>query len=157
MAALSRFIGRRGIPESVSSDNGTTFQGAARDLKDLYKFLDDKKTQGVISEYCAKDQIRWSFSPPRAPHFGGLWEAGVRIMKAQLHKVLPPHLLTYEQLSTILIDVEAILNSRPTLPIDSTDPDGPNALTAGHFIIQRPLKSLPTATETLAVCADGIW
>ncbi len=148
MAALSRFIGRRGIPESVNSDNGTTFQGAARDLKDLYKFLDDKKTQGAISEYCAKDQIRWSFSPPRAPHFGGLWEAGVRIMKAQLRKVLPPHLLTYEQLSTILIDVEAILNSRPILPIDSTDPDGPNALTAGHFIIQRPLKSLPTATDS---------
>ncbi len=61
-------------------------------------------------------------------------------MKAQLRKVLPPHLLTYEQLSTIPIDVEAILNSRPILPIDSTDPDGPNALTTGHFIIQRPLK-----------------
>ncbi len=44
LAAFSHFVGRRGIPESVRSDNGTTFHGANRELKEFYKFLENKQT-----------------------------------------------------------------------------------------------------------------
>ncbi|XP_011858471.1 PREDICTED: uncharacterized protein LOC105556028 [Vollenhovia emeryi] len=73
LAALNRFIARRGICSQMLSDNGTNFVGAARELKEIYEFLEKegKKMQSAL----AQRKIAWSFIPPRAPHFGGSWEA----------------------------------------------------------------------------------
>ena len=48
------------------------------------------------------------------------------------------------ELTTLLAEAESILNSRPLWPLHSTDPEDPLVLTAGHFLIGRPLKSPPT-------------
>lgn len=72
LAALRRFTARRGISSRIMSDHGTNFKGAARELAEIYQFL--KKEQQIITNYLAKQNIKWSFIPPRSPHFGGLWE-----------------------------------------------------------------------------------
>ena len=43
---------------------------------------------------------------------------------------------------------ECTLNSRPLLPVDSTSQDGISPLTPDHFLIGRPLRSLPTRVDT---------
>jgi len=58
----------------------------------------------------------WHFNPPAAPHFGGLREAAVRSAKRLLTRVVGSHVLTYEEFSTVLCRVEAVLNSRPLTP-----------------------------------------
>ncbi|XP_061394644.1 uncharacterized protein LOC133330196, partial [Musca vetustissima] len=78
----------------------------------------------------------------KAPHFGGLWEAAVKSAKGHLTKALSNTRLTYEELSTAMVEIEAILNSRPISPL-SCDPSDSEALTPGHFLIGAPMRSLP--------------
>ncbi len=78
------------------------------------------------------------------PHFGGLWEENVKSMKRLLAKQVDSIPLRYDELETVLINVEALLNSRPLEPVTSTDPDAIQLLTPGNFLIGRPLKALPT-------------
>ena len=101
-----------------------------------------EKAQGTISEFCSAQNIEWKVIPERAPHFGGLWEAAVKSMKFHLKRVVASTKFTFEDFTTILTQVEASLNSRPLTPL-SCDSDSVKALTPGHFLIGKPIESLP--------------
>ncbi len=45
LAALKRFIARRGRPDELFSDNGSNFKGAHNTLQDLYRFLASDTSQ----------------------------------------------------------------------------------------------------------------
>ncbi|XP_029674528.1 uncharacterized protein LOC115242404 [Formica exsecta] len=94
----------------------------------------------------ANERIRWCFNPPPAPHFGGLWEAAVKSFKHHLRRVLGESTLTYEEMSTLLAQIEACLNSRP-LQAMSDDPDDLAALTPGHFLVGSVLNAIPEASS----------
>ncbi len=142
LAALRRFIARRGLPSTLWSDNGKNFVGAARELKELFQFLAESRTQEVISGFCSSNGIQWKFIPEHAPHFGGLWEAAVKSAKTHLKKVVGQVKLSFEELATVLAQIEACLNSRPLTPLPCSV-DGYDVLTPGHFCIGRPLRALP--------------
>ena len=55
--------------------------------------------------------------------------------------------LNFEELSTVLSQIEACLNSRPLVPL-STNDDSLEALTPGHFLIGRPLEAIPDSTHS---------
>ena len=148
LASFCRFTGRQGCPAVVYSDNGTNFKGSWGELKQMQDMLASSTTQDLMHHHATEHQITWKFSPSMAPHIGGLWEAGVKSMKTLLRKIASTHRLTYEELSTVLIEVEATLNSLPLLSTDSTPEDGVSPLTPGHFLIGRPLRSSPLPVDT---------
>lgn len=133
LAAFKRFVGRRGYVSEMYSDNGTNFAGAdtklRKELEQHAKFW-YKEQAKVVRER----GIKWHFIPAAAPHFGGLWEAGVKSMKHHMKRVIGNSTLTFEELSTVLIQIEAVLNSRPLCPFTS-DPEDLNVLTPGHFLM----------------------
>lgn len=147
LSALRRFCARRGCPVAMYSDNGSNFIGAQAELKQIQELL--RRSKNALSHFTARNGVEWHFSPPRTPHAGGLWEAAVKQMKLLLRKLVQPHHLRTEELSSILVEVEGTLNSRPLVPLDSTDPDN-LALTPGHFLVGRPLKALPTDVPSTA-------
>ncbi|KAK2577928.1 hypothetical protein KPH14_000953 [Odynerus spinipes] len=72
LAALRRFISRRGIPNHIYSDNDTTFQGADKEIRRAFHQV--TRDPSLTSEiYIASDSINWFFIPPAAPHVGGIW------------------------------------------------------------------------------------
>ena len=91
----------------------------------------------------AEKGVRFKFIPPRAPHFGGLWEAAVKSAKNLLLRTIGEATLTFEELSTVLVDVEAILNSRPIAIAATENPNDGDALTPGHLLIGSSMKALP--------------
>lgn len=142
LSALRRFISRRGKPAKIYSDNGTNFQGAAKELKQMYNFLQTKGNQNAITTSLANDSIEWHFIPPGSPNFGGLWEAGIKTVKSHIKRVIGDTRLTYDEMYTLLVQIEGCVNSRPITPIYD-DPSDPSVLTPAHFLIGAPLTTIP--------------
>ena len=120
IAALRRFVARRGTCSAIYSDCGTNFKVANKQLQKSFKYASESLS------------IKWHFNPPASPHINGLSEAGVRSVKTHLHRVIVDQVLTYEELLTFLKQIEAILNSR-RLCAQSSDPNDLSPLT-GHSL-----------------------
>jgi len=90
----------------------------------------------------ANNRVQWHFIPPAAPHFGGLWEAGIKSFKFHLRRVIGSRMLFKAEFTTLLWQIEAYLNSRPIAALND-DPSDLFALTPGHFLIGRPLVFVP--------------
>jgi len=134
-AAFDRFTARRGIPCEIHSDCGTKYVGAARQSKVLFK---EELTQEVLN---SRTECQWKFNPSMAPHFGGIWEVAIKSSKTYLKKVIGTQVLTMEELTTLIIRIEGILNSRPISAL-SSDPNDISALIPGHFLIGQPLAAI---------------
>lgn len=134
LAALRRFISRRGNCAHIYSDNGTTFVGANNELRAIIKGLQTAITAKHIQEFLLPRSITWHFLPPVSPNFGGLWEAAVKSFKYHFKRI--------EEFDTLTIEIEAILNSRPLTPI-SSDPNDLLVLTPNHFLIGENMSDVP--------------
>lgn len=138
--AFKRFISRRGIPAKMYSDNAGNFTGAAKEIQiSLDQAL--AQTDSSINALLQAKRIKWSFIPARAPHFGG-WESSVKLMKHHIKRVLGEVRLCFEDFTTLIIEIEAIVNSRPMWSIPSRT-DEFEALTPGHFIMFKAPNTLP--------------
>ncbi|GFW87392.1 integrase catalytic domain-containing protein [Trichonephila clavipes] len=132
-------ISRRGKCAKLYSDNGKTFVGANKELKRFLKLIEDSDDN--LAGFLSAEGIEWKLIPPRAPSFGGLWEASVKSIKYHLRRVISGSNLTYEEFLTVCIQIEGLLNSRPLCPLSSNS-DDLNALTPAHFLIGRSMTSV---------------
>ena len=128
---FTRFTSRRGIPSEFTSDNGTNFVGAVKEIRDLVNQLDSDRIQQKTTHMFNK--VTWHFNPPAAPHFGGVHEAMIKSAKHSIYAVLGNSDIRDEELITAFTAAEGLLNSRP-LTYQSSDPKDITALTPNHFL-----------------------
>ncbi|XP_057321591.1 uncharacterized protein LOC130665283 [Microplitis mediator] len=129
-----------GFIAALYSDFGTTFKGAETDLN--RRFTQGTQESREILDHIMVNSIAWHFNPPAALHMGGKWEATVKSLKHHLTRTVGESSFTYEKFTTLLTQIEAILNSRQLEPL-TEDPDDIDALTPGHFLIGRALNVIP--------------
>lgn len=139
--AIRRFVGRRGCPAHIYSDNGTNFVGAKNELQSALLELN----QTELESECTAKGMTWHFNPPAAPHMGGSWERMVRSVKIALGSALKDKNLKDEVLQTLMVEAEHVVNSHPLTHV-SIDPDDPEALTPNHFLIGKSSNLQPTGT-----------
>lgn len=137
IAALDRFTSRRGTCSKIFSDNGTCFDGCDHQLQAIVR-----QHNATAEEHCRVRSIQWTFTTPRAPHAGGVYEIAIKLVKHHVKRVIGESLFTFEEFQTILCKIEAVLNSRPLTPL-TNNPNDLAVLTPGHFLIGRPLCSIP--------------
>nr|XP_053612506.1 uncharacterized protein LOC128676429 isoform X1 [Plodia interpunctella]XP_053612507.1 uncharacterized protein LOC128676429 isoform X1 [Plodia interpunctella] len=155
IACLNRFIARRGLPTAIYSDNASTFRCAGKQLDDMYKLHNSTEHQRLVSQFAAQKRIEFHYLPCYSPTFAGLAESGVKSCKNLLKRVLLKSILTYEELYTVLCQIEAILNSRPLMPL-SNDVTDFSCITPGHFLIGTALNTYPDANVTM-ITRSQFW
>ncbi|GFY11046.1 integrase catalytic domain-containing protein [Trichonephila clavipes] len=106
IATLNGFMSRRGKCSKIFTDNATNFVGANSQLKAFYKTLNFPDQN--LAAYFTEEDIEWNFIPPRAPHMGGLWEAGIKSVKYQLKRALERSRLTYEEFEIVIIQIKPL-------------------------------------------------
>ena len=117
LLAFRRFASRKSVPHTMISDNASTFLAAAEELEKLM-------TSETLKEALEGQNVSWHFIPKRAPWYGGFWERMIGLTKQALKKTLGRAFVTLNQLETIIVEIEAMLNDRPLTYVspDLTDP-----------------------------------
>ena len=72
----------------------------------------------------------------------------MKSMKLLLIKVVGTHNLFMDELYSLIVEIEAVLNSRPLTPLDSSPDEGVEVLTPGHFLVGTALKSIPATNHS---------
>jgi hypothetical protein len=104
-----------------------------------------------VQDFLANEGCDWKFISPHWPHFGGLWEAAVNSMKYHLKWTIGSHIATYKELTTVVAEIEACLNSRSLCTL-SDDPLDQTYLSPGQFLIGKLLTQLPSIEYTNVKC-----
>ena len=102
LGCLKRCFARRGTPSLVISDNAKYFKSA------------------TLKSFITARGITWHYNLAKAPWWGGLFERMIRSTKRCLKKSLKNQKLGFEALTTIIAEIETVLNSRPLTYIQVT-------------------------------------
>jgi hypothetical protein len=147
---LRRIFARRGVPHVIYTNNGRSFVRVSAEIEQLYGLLEKVAVSPNVPS-----SIRWKFSSPIAPWQGGFFERLVGMVKSQLPVMTSHATFNQQKLQTILVEVEAVLNSRPIGELD----DG-TVLTPGHLLIgKRPLcwPGLGAVLPGMCVSERQLW
>ena len=118
---LQRFYNRRGVPRDIQSDNGTNF------------------TSAEVQDFVANRNSNWSFNTPSAPWTGGFFERLIKSTKRVLYKLLGKRKVKYDELLTLLSQIENIINNRPlTYQYEESDD---TTITPNHLLFGRSLNT----------------
>ncbi|XP_022785069.1 uncharacterized protein LOC111325509 [Stylophora pistillata] len=106
LLAFRRLTCRRGLPATLMSDNGKTFRGSS---KEIVKIARSKE----VLRYLAINDVSWRLIIEKAPWWGGFWERLIQSVKRCMKKSLGRTTLTYDELYTLLVEIESVVKSRP--------------------------------------------
>ena len=138
LLAFRRFCGRCGLPSTLLSDNAKTFKAASREVRGILRSRE-------VLVYLSNNRITWNFIVERAPWWGGFWERMVQSAKKCLRKSVGRSTLSFDQLNTLLVEIEAIINSRPLTYVYSDSEGVSYALSPSHFLHGRRLTTTPNS------------
>ena len=124
--------------EVIHSDNGTNFTSGDREMCDAISGWNHER---ILSSLPQRD-IKWCFNPPYGSRFGGIWERCIQTARKILQALLREQVTDDESLSTIMCEVESIINSRP-ITVVSSDPNDLEPLTPNRLLLLKSKVSLP--------------
>ena len=149
LMAFRCFASRRGLPSMLISDNAKTFRSASKEIQAL------SRSQDVLG-HLANNRVTWTFIMERAPWWGGFWERLIKLIKRCLKKIVGRSTLTLEELDTVLIEIEAVINARPITCVYDDEESVSYLLTPSQLINGRQITPMPNNEHFKIVSTHNI-
>ena len=149
LLALRRFASRRGLPSTLISDNAKTFRSSSKQITKIV-------CSPEVHKFLTGNRISWKFIVERAPWWGGFWERLVRSVKRCLRKSLGRTILNFDQLNTLLIEIECVLNSRPLTYVEDDTGGIGYTLSPSHLIYGRRITSNPNCSHFEVISTNEV-
>ena len=134
LQAFRRFTARRGCPVYIVSDNALQYRLGHKTIREAHKH--------TLPSYASEKEIEWKFLPIEAPWMGGVHERLIRIVKQALQKTMGTKSLTLNQFTTLIVELEQVMNRRPLYYISGEQED-PVPLSPQDFLCLNPTDGLP--------------
>ena len=132
--SLRRFKARRGCPNLIISDNGSSF------------------TSDLTKKYVAENLIDWQHNPACASWWGGQYERLVGCVKRCLKKSLWKTKINYIELQTVTLEIETVLNNPPLYYVSENDTIlTPNQLLFGRNLNLYNINNISNDTNNLEI------
>ena len=142
LQALHRHCSLFSTPRLILLDKAQTFKRAEKDLQTLLSHFESPIVQSTFTQ----KRIRFLYIPARSPHWGGVYERMIGLVKSMLRKVLCHSLVMLVELNTLVKETQAVLNDLPLTVINpdvhELQPLTPNHLLFGFNITPLPHQSL---------------
>ena len=87
-------------------------------IHDNFKTLKSER----VKDFLRNNNTEWKFILECSPWWGGFYKRLTDITKSCLKKVMAKALLTFEELRTVIYEIECSLKSRPLMYVDE-DPN----------------------------------
>ena len=131
--SFKRFTNRFGVCDFVYSDNARSFvQGG-----DL---LEHSLVSEEFQQFMTESRIKHRRIPLYSPWMGAQWERLIRVVKSCLYKAMGRSVPEYFEFTTLLSDIENVVNNRPLTYVASNEGDLP--LTPNSFLKPHAKTSL---------------
>ena len=130
LLAFRRFASRRGLPATIQSDNAKTFHSSSKEIRKISRSPE-------VWRYLTDNRITWNFIVEKAPWWGGYWERLVRSIKSPLKKVIGRSTVSYDEMCTLLTEVEGVINARPLTYVYDDEESVSYPLTPSDLIYGR--------------------
>ena len=137
LLAFRRFTSRRGLPRIIMSDNAKTFKHCSREIMKISRAKE-------VNCYMTNHQVEWKFIVEKAPWWGGYWERLVQSVKRCLKKTIGRSTLSFDELATVLVEIESTLNNRPLTYLYGDEECSSQAVTPADLIYGRKISKTAT-------------
>jgi len=135
LQALRRFTACRSLPRLIISDNTSTYEAVAKELEQLIN-------SDNLGESLCTLGVQWKLIPKRAPWYAWVLGETHRLDQNYLAEGVGKILCHPQELQTLVVEIEAVLNDRP-LTYVSPDLDDQEPLTPSHLLCGQRITSLP--------------
>lgn len=106
LLAFRRFASQWGMPAILITDNAKTVRSVSKEIRNILRSKE-------VLWYLTSNRITWKFIVKKAPWWGGFWEHLIKRVKRCLKETIGRTTLSQDELSTLVVEVEAVINSRP--------------------------------------------
>ena len=121
LLAFRRHCAIYGTPSLILCDNAKTFQKGDEEIQKLFQVIEDQ----TVQHHFAQKRVQMRHIPAKSPHWGGMHEQLIGVVKLSIKKVLHRALISLPKLQTLIKEVQVVVNDRPITFVyhDVNDPE----------------------------------
>jgi len=97
-----------GTPSLILCDNAKIFQQGDEEIQNFLQIIKHQ----TVQHHLAQKKVHMRHIPAKSPHWGGMYERPIGVVKMSIKNVLHHALISLSDLQTLVKEVQAVVDDR---------------------------------------------